>query len=70
MPGGMHSVLDWRNWTMKGSVLMATAISAVVLVPMAIWLDDILALSLAGLIPLYVDWKNRDLNSGYASRPP
>ena len=51
-----------RIRTMKRSVLIATIIAAVALIPVAIWLDDILAISLAGLIPLYVDWKNGDLD--------
>lgn len=47
---------------MKRWVLVATLIAAVALIPLAIWMDDILALSLAGLIPLYVDWRNGDLD--------
>ena len=46
---------------MKQWVLLLTIIVAVALIPLAIWTHDILAISLAGLIPFYVDWKNGDL---------
>ena len=47
---------------MNRFVLIVTLITLVMLVPVAILLDDFLVLSLAGLFPLYVDWKNGDLN--------
>jgi len=46
----------------KRSVLIVTTAVFVALIPVAIWQDDFLIPSLAGLIPLYVDWKNGDLN--------
>ncbi len=58
----MGFVSGRRIRTMKRWVLVATLIAAVALIPLAIWMDDILALSLAGLIPLYVDWRNGDLD--------
>ena len=47
---------------MKSYVLVVTLITVVMLIPVAILMDDLLVLSLAGLFPLYVDWKNGDLN--------
>ena len=47
---------------MKSYVLVVTLITVVMLIPVAILMDDFLVLSLAGLFPLYVDWKNGDLN--------
>ena len=58
----MHFVLARRKYTMKRSVLIATIITAVALVPVAVLRDDYLIPSLAGLIPLYVAWRNGDLN--------
>lgn len=48
--------------TMKRSVLIATIVAAIALIPVAMWQDDLLVLSFAGLIPFCVDWKNGDLN--------
>ena len=46
---------------MTRPVLVATLLLAAALVPVAIWWDDVLVLSLAGLIPFFVDLKNGDL---------
>jgi len=47
---------------MKRSVLIATLVVATALVPAAIWRDDVLVVSMAGLIPFLVDLKNGDLS--------
>ncbi len=47
---------------MKRSVLVTTLAAAVALAPLVIWTKDILCLSLAALIPFYVDLKNEHLN--------
>lgn len=43
---------------MKRPVLLLTILVAIALVPVAIRSGDVLVLSFAGLIPLYVDWRN------------
>lgn len=44
------------------SVIVTTLLLIVALLPLAIWSDEILVLSLAGLVPFYVDWKAGDLD--------
>jgi len=46
---------------MKKPVLMATIAAVITLLPLAVWWNDILVFSLAGLIPFYVDLKNGNL---------
>ena len=47
---------------MKPLVLIVTLIAAVLLIPVAIRLGDILVLSFAGLIPFFLDLKSGDLD--------
>lgn len=46
---------------MKRPVLITTLATAVALAPLAIWWNDMLVFSLAGLIPFCVDLKNGKL---------
>ena len=48
--------------SMKPSVLTVTLLVTLALVPVAIWADDLLIVSLAGLIPFFVDLWNGDLD--------
>ena len=47
---------------LKCSVLILFIVVFMALIPVAIWQDDFLIPSLAGLIPFYVDYKNGNLH--------
>jgi len=47
---------------MKPCTLLATLVAAALLVPAAVWCNDMLIFSLAGLIPFFVDLKNGHLS--------